>query len=104
MLLSDLKTVEVHPIFGSETVEMYTIFGSEDAILSGVQGAKPPGKAGGFGGPRGPPMRGMVGGWYSQWILGDDTISGDGQGWVDLESEASKRDAKLPNTNTLAAG
>ena len=29
-------------------------------------------------------MRGMVGGGYSQWILGDDTISGDGQGWVDI--------------------
>ena len=30
-------------------------------------------------------MRGMVGGeGYSQWIVGDSTISGDGQGWVDL--------------------
>ena len=29
-------------------------------------------------------MRGMVGEGYSQWIFGDDTISGDGQGWVDV--------------------
>ena len=29
-------------------------------------------------------MRGMVGGgWYSQWIFVDGTISEDGQGWVD---------------------
>ena len=54
----------------------------------GGPGAKPPGKAGGFGGPRGPPNRGMVemGGTvnYSQWVLGDGTISGDGQGWNDV--------------------
>ena len=67
-------------IFGSEklkcslfsalkTLELYTIFKSEnlgglmfDASLSGSPGGEAPGKAGGFGGPRGPPMRGMVGG------------------------------------------
>ena len=31
-----------------------------------------------------PPMGGMFGGGEdSQWIFGDGTISGDGQGWVD---------------------
>ena len=39
-------------------------------------------------GPRAPPTRGMVGGKYSQWILGDDTISGVGQGWVDELAQA----------------
>ena len=33
-----------------------------DAIQSGARGVKPPGKAGGFGGPPGPPMREVVGG------------------------------------------
>ena len=40
-------------------------------------------KAGGFGG-REPSQWGMVGGGGSTWILEDGTISGDGQGWVDL--------------------
>ena len=39
----------------------------------------------GFGGHRGPPM---IGGWWGrgrQWILGNDIMSGDGQGWVHIE-------------------
>ena len=56
-----------------------------DAILSGGPGGEAPGKAGGFGGPRGPPMRGMVGGKGTvKFFRGDDTISVAGQGWVDV--------------------
>ena len=55
-----------------------------DTILSGGPGGEVPRESRGVWGPRGPPMRGMVGGGDSQWIVGDDTISGDGQGWVDL--------------------
>ena len=55
------------------------------AILSGGSGGQSlPGKQGGFGGPRGSPIRGMVGGRVQSMDFWDDTISGVGQGWVDL--------------------
>ena len=55
-----------------------------DAIRSGVRGAKPPRKAGGFGGPRGPPMRGMVGREGTvNGFWGMVPSRGNGQGWVD---------------------
>ena len=49
VLFSDLKTLEVYTIFGSENLGGLMF----DAVLSEVRGAKPPGKAGWFGGPLG---------------------------------------------------
>ena len=37
-----------------------------------------------WGAARPPNEKDGRGGRYSQWILGDGTISGDGQGWVDI--------------------
>ena len=60
-------------------VSCSTQFGRE------VQGAKRPGKSGVLGAARPPNEGDGRGVGYSQWILGGDTISGDGQGWVDVE-------------------
>ena len=55
-----------------------------DAILWGGPGGEAPRESRGVWGGASPPNEGDGrGGGCSQWILGDDTISGDGQGWVD---------------------
>ena len=53
------------------------------AIQVGGSGGEASRDSRGVEGPRGPPS----GAWWegdSPWILGDGTISGDGQGWVDV--------------------
>ena len=67
-------------------MEVYTIFGSEnlgglmfDAILSGGPGGEAPRESRAAR----PLNEGDGRGGFSQWILADGTISGDGQGWVD---------------------
>ena len=85
---------EVFTIFGSENPEVFTIFGFENlgslmfyAIQSGVPGGEAPRESSRVWAAARPPNEGDVIFWR-----GDDTISGDGQGRVDLTAVARSLD------------